>query len=285
MKFSPQLFKNSGYGRTISDLIRKYWGRHSLLSIMDDQYSANNAGYMNESLGTGIADVIRYFDDMIVYCIYTNVKRGCGIKDKILAGLAGGQIYPDERAHLSIYEDALNSFFTRIYSDVKKVYYKIEQKGGMLNYTLFFSKMIGGERREIDIFEESTGALGLLQLFPAFFECARGKTVFFDELDSGIHDLLIKYLMQELKGTFKGQFVATTHNTSLLEIMEPRNVFMIQVDSRGEKRMLPISDIERTQRNHNNRDRYLKGVFGAIPVTGEIDFKDIVQHAERGLGG
>jgi AAA15 family ATPase/GTPase len=285
-KFSPSLFKKIPYKKTVDDLVQKYWGRHSFLSIMDDQYATNNAQYMEESIGTGIADVIRYFNGVIVCCNYSDGNVGTGISNKIMASLPGGFIAPGEKTLLLAYEDALNSFFTRIYSDVKRVYYKIEPTAGpLLQYTLCFSKMIGGSRREIEIFRESTGTSKLLTLFPAFYECARGKTVFFDELDSGIHDVLIKEIISEIKGTFKGQFIATTHNTSLLEVIEPKSVFLIQIDPRGEKKVVSMNSIERTQRNHNNRIRYMNGVFGSIPIMGEIDFDDIVQTAEQDLGG
>jgi hypothetical protein len=238
---------------------------------------------MDESLGTGIADVMEFFRGFVVSCNYFNRNFGTGIADYIMANLIGGTIAPGGKTRLLIFESALNSFFTRIYSDVKRAYYKIDSDERVLRYTLFLSKKIGGKIREIEMDGESAGTLKLLQAFPAFFECARGKTVFFDELDSGIHDILMKNLISELKETFKGQFVATTHNTSLLEVLDPKGVFVIQVDSRGEKRILPISRIERTQRNHNNRNRYLNGVFSAIPVMGELDFKDIVERAEEEL--
>jgi len=284
-KFSPQLFLKKDYGKTTEDLIRRYWGKHSFMSIMNGEYSANNAVYMDESLGTGIADVMEYFNCLIVCCDHGGGRFGKGIENKILANLAEGCVTPDRRDQLLFYEDALNSFFTRIYSDVRKAHYKIESRNGELTYTLFFSKMIGGKIREIEISKESTGTRGLLNLFPALFECACGKTVFYDELDSGIHDVLIKDIMSELKGTFKGQFIATTHNTSLLEVMDPKSIFVIQMDYMGEKMILPISRIERTQKSHNNRNRYLNGVFGGTPITGEIDFGDIVRNTAEGLRG
>ena len=285
-EFSPQLFLNKKYKDGVADLIKKYWGRHTFMSILDNEYSLNNAGYMKESLGTGIADVMKYFDDLVVSYNFDGKPVGRGIADKILSDLDFGRILPEEKAQLSIFEKALNSFFTRIYSDVKKAYYRTETVDGMLQYTLCFSKMIGGKRREIEIYRESAGTKRLLGLlFPAFFECARGKTVFLDELDSGVHDRLIKDVVSDLKDTFKGQFVATTHNTSLLEVIDPKNIFVIQIDPRGEKRILSLNKIERTQRNHNNRIRYMNGVFSAVPILGEIDFDDIVRRADGSLRG
>ena len=94
----------------------------------------------------------------------------------------------------------------------------------------------------------------------------------------------MKDIMAEIKETFKGQFIATTHNTSLLEITEPRSAFMIQVDGLAYKRILPISRIERTQKNHNNRDRYMKGMFAAVPIIGLVCLDDIVRYTEKMLG-
>jgi len=283
-KFSPNLFKNKTYGKTITDAVQKYWGKHSFMAIMNDQFSSNNAQYMENSLGTKIKDVIDFFNEIVVSCNYTGQSFGTGINEKIMTMLKSGKIPINEKPMLLVYEKALNSFFTRIFSDIKKVYYKTESNGRELSYVLFFSKMIGGKIREVSIYIESTGTEKLLNLFPAFFECAKGKTVFFDEIDSGIHDILIKEVIAEVIKSFKGQFIVTTHNTSLLQIIDPQCTFVIQTDPRGEKRIISINKIERTQSNNNNQNRYLNGVFDGIPIIGEIDFKNIVYTAEEGFG-
>ena len=284
-KLSPSFFKNKTYEKTIQDHIQKYWGNHTFMSIMNDQFKINNKQYMEDSMGTKIKEVLDFFNGIIVSCTFIGQSWGTGVRGKIMTNLAKGTITMKEEPTLRVYEKALNSFFTRLYSDIKKAYYRTESNNGSLSYTLFFSKMIGGKRREIEISKESSGTFKLLNLFPAFFECSRGKTVFFDELDSGIHDILMKDVMAEMIGSFKGQFIATTHNTSLLEIMDPKCIFVIQSDPKGEKRIISISQVERTQRNHNNRNRYMNGTFEGIPIVGEIDFKGIVNTAEKGFEG
>jgi AAA15 family ATPase/GTPase len=283
VKFSPQLFRNKEYRRAVDDIVMKYWGKHSFMSILNDQCLSNNTLYMKESLGTEILEVVRFFRDIWVYD-YCGASVRTDTYDKIMANLAHSVIPLNEESQLLIYERALNSFFTAVCSDVKKAYYeRVYYNNEVIEYTLFFSKMISGKRREISVRIESTGMIKLLNLFPVFLECARGKTVFVDDLDTGIHDLLIKGLISELKDSFKGQFVATTHNTSLFEISDPQNTFVIRIDPDGEKTITPISRIERTQKNHNNRNRYLKGVFGAVPVMGAICFDDIVQRMDSEL--
>jgi AAA15 family ATPase/GTPase len=281
--FSPQLFKNKDYKREMEDLIRQYWGKHTMLSIVRDQIRQNNPQFMKDVLGTHIADVVKFFDGFSISCNDLGQDYGVGVNDTIMANLDQGRIPINRNSELMIYEKALDDFFTRIYSDIRRVYYHTTQRGTNIDYGLFFTKIIGGKERDIDVNTESAGTFKLLSLFPAFFECAQGKTVFFDEMDSGIHDKLMYDIISELKDSFSGQFIATTHNTSLLKVIEPQNIFVIQVDCFGEKKIMRIDSIKRTQKNNNNRNRYLNGEFEAIPIIGCIDFPDIVDHVKNSL--
>jgi uncharacterized protein len=282
-KFSQHLFNNKEYERKIYDSVKQYWGNHSFLSIMADQYSQNNIQFMESSIGTSISKVMDFFNDFVVSCNYSGLNSGTGIKSDILSSLSGGTVSQNRKPELMVYEKALDSFFTRIYSDVKNVHYKLEERNNKLVYSLIFSKMICGKIRDINTLQESTGTIKLLNLFPAFFECANGKTVFFDEIDSGIHDKLMMDLIEEIKGSFKGQFIVTTHNTSLLEIIEPKSVFIIRSDINGKKTITSLDNIQKTQKNHNNRSRYMDGVFDGVPIIGMVDFEDIVQNADKEL--
>ena len=72
-----------------------------------------------------------------------------------------------------------------------------------------------------------------------------------------------------------GQLIITTHNTSLLRILEPKGAFIINVDLNGEREIRSICKILRTQKNHNNQDRYLKGVLDGVPYMGSLDLDEI----------
>ena len=86
---------------------------------------------------------------------------------------------------------------------------------------------------------------------------------------------LVFDLITEILGEIKGQLIITTHNTSLLKILEPRCAFIINVDLNGEREIRSISKIIRTQKNHNNQDRYLKGVMDGVPYMGSLDLDEI----------
>ena len=83
----------------------------------------------------------------------------------------------------------------------------------------------------------------------------------------------------------KGQFIATTHNTLLLQESNPRESFIIDMDAEGRRTVKSIHSIARTQKMNNNTRRYLKGEFGGIPITGYSDLEDIERRFADRVGG
>ncbi len=71
-----------------------------------------------------------------------------------------------------------------------------------------------------------------------------------------------------------GQLIFTTHNTLLLEAINPDSVYIINIDSEGNKEVSCCSDYDckRIQKTNNLRNMYLKGMFGGIPYSTDIDF-------------
>ena len=68
---------------------------------------------------------------------------------------------------------------------------------------------------------------------------------------------------------------AATHNTLLLEDLNPKSAYVIYMDSDGNKEARCIDDYDiRIQSSNNQRKLYLNGVFGGIPYTSDIDYSD-----------
>ena len=141
---------------------------------------------------------------------------------------------------------------------------------------------IAGIERGIPVEDESSGIKKLLSLFPSLMSCALGSVTFIDELDSGIHDKMVRDLISQAMDAIGGQLVVTTHNTSLLETLDPRHVFVIRVDSEGYKEISSFNDIAKTQGNNNNRIRYGNGLFGGIPLIRDLDLKGIAEDLGKG---
>ena len=114
-------------------------------------------------------------------------------------------------------EEILNIFFTQAYADIKNVEYKIEERDDKIKYRLYFNKQIGGELKSIPVEIESEGTRRIIEEFSSLMGALKGETVIIDEIDNGIHDLLIKNIFESLLDKITGQLIVTTHNTLLLE--------------------------------------------------------------------
>ena len=278
---NSSLFKSDKYLNEIKDLVDKFWGKHSFLSIILFEKKDKTKQYISKNINKNIFHVIDYFLSMSIYIKNSsNMEKGKISEDKnIISIMDNGYIKISEKEKLDHTEKILNNFFTSIYSDIKEVYYKKEIKDNKLHYNLFIKKQIYGKIIDIDFRLESTGTQKLLRLFPLILSSMKkNKVVAIDELDSGIHDILTASILESLFDDIKGQFILTTHNTTILESdIKKECIYIFNIDSEGKKILVPITDYENEHPNINFRKRYLKGIYYGIPIVSDIDFKDILE--------
>lgn len=172
-------------------------------------------------------------------------------------------------------------FFTDLYSDIKQVFYKKECiADDKIDYKLFVKKQIYGKIIDIDFSLESNGTKKLAQFaFILYRYLNKNEVVLIDELDSGIHDILVSTILKDLYlyDKMEGQLIITTHNTTLLETEIKKDyIYLFNIDSNGKKILIPITEYEREHPNTNFRKRYLKGLYGGIPMIDDIDFDDLL---------
>ena len=198
------------------------------------------------------------------------------VKEKKLTNIERGYIKKEQIDVLKKCENVLNIFFTQGYADIKEVKYNIIEKRDIINYELYFYKMIGGEIKSIPSKIESAGTRRILEQFNALIGALLGETVIIDEIDNGIHDVLMKNIIMSIKDEITGQLIITTHNTLLLEVLPKENIYILSTDYNGNKIINSLKDYGiKIQKNNNARDLYFKGVFGGIPTTNYIDFEEI----------
>lgn len=278
---SPKVFFNGEYKETLEDLIEQFWGKHTLLSILDNEMEIKNPDYLKKRLNKNLFKVMHFFTTFSVKCKSGNKGEfsAFGTKYKSLINLEEGSLPINEENLLLQKEELIRYFLTSIYSDIKDAYYvkEIDTQNKEIGYKLYIKKLIGGKLRNIDFSLESTGTQNLLDLFLPLLECAYGNTSVIDEADSGIHDLLFNVLIEDVSNYIQGQLIVTTHNTTLLEKLKNENIYFILVDINGNKKVVNVNQYkQRTQVTHNVRERYLKGMYGAIPHPGSFDFDDIM---------
>lgn len=275
---NKNIFVNDRYRNEIIDNIDKYWGKHSLLSLLTLEMIEKNENYIFENISKKIYSVINEFLLMPIHVNKwgNNIIPDTFITDNSLIDLKEGIIKKDDKCILKKYEDILNIFFTQAYADIKGVAYKTEENENSIHYELYFEKMIGGMLKSIPSSLESQGTKRILDEFNNLIGALQGKTVVIDEIDNGIHDLLMKNIIMSIKDEITGQLIITTHNTLLLEILPKENIYILSTDYKGNKKISSIKDYDiNIQKNHNLRDLYFKGVFGGIPMTSYVDFEEI----------
>ena len=79
------------------------------------------------------------------------------INNPILQSLEGGMIEKSLEKELDKVEKVLNQFFTSLFDDVKRAFYKRSEKKGRISYSLFFNKQIEKYKYDIDFKYESSG--------------------------------------------------------------------------------------------------------------------------------
>ncbi|MBW5383468.1 AAA family ATPase [Brachyspira pilosicoli] len=278
---NSSLFKSDKYLNEIKDLVDKFWGKHSFLSILLFEQEDKSKKYISKNINNNIFEVIKYFSSMSIHIKNgSNIEKGkISIDKKFVSIMDNGSIKINEEEKLNHTEKILNNFFTSIYSDIKKVYYKTEEKDDKLHYNLFIKKQIYGKIIDIDFKLESTGTQKLLDLFQLIISSMKkNNVVAIDELDSGIHDILTASILESLFSDIKGQFILTTHNTTILESdIKKECIYIFNIDSEGKKILVPITEYDKEHPNINFRKRYLKGIYYGIPIVSDIDFKDILE--------
>lgn len=281
IKINEKIFLDNDYAKEFRELLIKYQGKHSFLSIILFEIEEKAEGYVRNRISDKLYDVLGSFMTMSIM-----VKTGnkgeigkIGISHEILGKLDKGEIDVSEEKELTKAEEMVNEFFTLVYSDIKEAYYKKEIKDEKILYELMFKKLIFGKIIDIEVEYESSGTLHLLDILPYLLMGIDGRTVIIDELDSGIHDILVNNILCNVLDSINGQLIITTHNTTLLETdIDPAYIYTFMVDSDANKTLTSIMSYEdRAHPNLNYRSRYLKGMYGGIPISRDIDFYELLE--------
>ena len=275
---NKNIFINDKYNEELIDEIDKYWGKYSFLSLLSFEMVEKNKEYIDNNISKNITDVIDEIWEMTVHVDkgISKIMAASLEKVKKLDNIQRGIIEKNQLNELNKYENVLNIFFTQAYADIKEVKYNITEKEDKIYYELYFNKMIGGKIKSIPSKMESEGTRRILNQFDTLIGSLLGETVIIDEIDNGIHDVLMKNIIMSIKDEITGQLIITTHNTLLLEILPKEYIYILSTDYKGNKTINSIKDYGiKIQKNNNARDLYFKGVFGGIPTTDYIDFEEI----------
>ena len=283
--FSKKLFRDKKVEIEIRDEIYKYWGKHTLLSIFNREREEKNEEYIKESYLPYVYDIIDMLKDTTIHCKKTSSSGSevnAGKPVNVLKDLKNGKIRKESEGILKRTERIIRDFFTQAYADIKDVYYERRIDDDVLEYKLYVKKMIGGKMRTIAFSKESAGTQHILEIIRSLLGALCGVTVVYDEIDNGIHDLLLKNVLESMVEDITGQLIITTHNTYMLETIDIKSVYLINVDYLGSKVVKCLDKYPRIQGSNNPRIMYLKGLFGGVPIVDILDYDAIIQELDMG---
>ena len=272
---NESVFIDHEYKKEILSIIEKYWWKHSLLSLIAYEIEDKKENYVKKKIFNGMFEVINFFSSL---SILSRNKMEV-FKDIEEEKLFYGTLALNEEKRLINIENVINTFFTALFSDIKQAYYKKKIDNDKINYVLCFKKNIYNKLIDIEYNRESTGTKNILKILPYLISAAKGKTVIIDEIDNGVHDLLMLKILENLSENLKGQLIITTHNTLLLEEEFIKDsIYIFKVDENANKKLLALNKFEgRVHPNLSIRKRYLKGLYGGIPFPMDIDFNELIE--------
>jgi hypothetical protein len=280
MTINEKIFKDNIIIPDIKDAGKKFWGKHSMLSIIDHELKDKADNYFRDQLSKNFSSLMKFLFSISCRVKFCNKEQGLiGLPENIFRDYEEGTINLEKEKILDNTEKMLNDFFSKTHHKIKKVYYKRNYENDSINYRLIVKKIIAGKEREIDFSLESTGTQSLLQLLPFLLVAIRGATVIIDEFDIGIHDLLIQKLVESVNKHLKGQLIITTHNTLLMESDLPKeSMYVIIEKDDGTKMIQNITKIDsKIHTKTNIRNQYIHGKYYGVPEVKDIDFDLLIE--------
>ncbi len=142
------------------------------------------------------------------------------------------------------------------------------------NYEVFFHHSTAKGKAVFPLAAESLGTRNLLYLYtPIFVGLAHGETVVIDELDSSLHPLVVKKIIQlfhsEKHNLHGAQLIFTTHDTSLLHgvdssLLRRDQVWFVEKNEDQASELFSLAEFNST--NDRNPERsYFQGRYGGLP--------------------
>ena len=257
---------------------------NGILHLTEDEHMKNAFGWFMDKLevieiSRDIPWLIDHFKDnadMMEFVGEIFTKVGLGIQNLYIKDETFDQWLKNASQEDSKVADIVTNkglSLSKMIDDVPML--TVTEEDGKRIVREFVFQQIGrnGSVCDMDVMSQSTGTLRLLTLIPAiYFAINNGKTVLIDEIDNGIHPMLIKNLVKFFgESKSNGQLIYTTHETALLnqqELLRPDEVWFVE-KVEGCTKMYSLNDFK-IHKTISIENGYLDGRFGAIPFIGTL---------------
>lgn len=140
----------------------------------------------------------------------------------------------------------------------------------------YLHRISGEDPVEFDNRFESAGTQKLLAYIgPLLDAIDSGKLLVIDELDSSLHPMVMRFILElmhdPVASNHGAQLWITTHDTSLLdtELMRRDQIWFVEKNERQASRLYPLSDFS-PRKNEALERGYLRGRYGAVPFLSRL---------------
>jgi AAA15 family ATPase/GTPase len=153
----------------------------------------------------------------------------------------------------------------------------LEQQPGMpaINaFTVTLSHMTDDLKNPVALKfdEESHGTQTLFKTAGAWINVmTNGEVLLFDEIDSSLHPLLSRFLIQRFHSQstnpHNAQLIFSTHDTSLLDrkLFRRDQIWFVEKERDGVSKLFPLTDFK-PRKDESLEHAYMRGRYGALPI-------------------
>ena len=136
------------------------------------------------------------------------------------------------------------------------------------------------EQFETDlIHEESRGVQKLFEILcPLLDIVENGKLLIFDEIETSLHEIVVRELLKIFKFSQKNKFAQllfSTHDTSLLdsELFRRDQSWFTELNKERATDLYSLIEIRNVRKNENYKNGYINGKYRAIPILSQNIFE------------
>lgn len=171
-------------------------------------------------------------------------------------------------------KEKLLRFLNAIDSGIKDISYETVEKEPR-----FFTYHKGKDNHDypLNLYYESEGTIKSIAIFIyAQIAIMNNKSLFVDELNTKLHPLLLKFIIDLFyDSNSSAQLLYTTHDTTLMDkrFFRRDQIWFVQKDSYGYSELSSLSDFKVRSDASFEKD-YLAGVYGGIPLLKEFSMKE-----------
>jgi len=147
--------------------------------------------------------------------------------------------------------------------------------------TIYFTHENGTEKFRIPLEDESQGTKAYFEIILLLLNPDRihESLLFRDELDLSLHKGLTYTLVEFLNSEKNSiQFISTSHDSSLMNLLSKHQIYFVQKDTSGESEIFKLSDFDdigKTRSDTKYAPKYEAGLFGAEPIINDAGLMSV----------